>query len=68
MLRPMWQSGEGIVKGEVAGKPVRKRLQLDQPPSCRFCNSLGGDGPGLPGKPAGQLPGDYLFSNWLFFL
>lgn len=50
MLRLMWQSGEGTVIGEVAGKPIRKRQRSDLPSSCHFPNSLRGDGPGLAGK------------------
>lgn len=65
MLRLMWQSGEGTVIGEVAGKPIRKRQRFDMPSSCHFPNSLRGDGPGLAGKWAEQLPWDHTFSNCL---
>lgn len=50
MLRSVWQSGEGIVIGEVAGKPIKKQQRFDLPGSCRFPNSLRGDGPGLAGR------------------
>lgn len=50
MLRSMWQSGEGVVMGEVAGKPIKKQQRFDLPGSCHFPNSLRGDGPGLADK------------------
>lgn len=45
----MWQNGEGIGIGEVAGKPIRKQQRFDLPGSCHFPNSLQ-YGPGLAGK------------------
>lgn len=67
-LRPMWQHGEGIAIGEVAGKPIRKQQRFDLPGSCPFPNSVCGDGPVLTGKWAEQLSWDDPFSNWLLFL
>lgn len=50
MLRSVWQSGEGIVIGEMAGKAIKKQQRFDLPGSCHFPNSLHGDGPGLAGR------------------
>lgn len=54
--------------GEVAGKPIRKPQRFDLPGSCRFLNSLCGDGHRLADKGAEQLSWNEPFSNRLFFL